>query len=226
MTIPVLELGLGALALFFLSARSVPKGRRVLLLRAGKLRGWRRPGFFFVIPFVDAMVAAPTGEQAVEIPVAGPEGGEARLRVNYEITDLDLATAKLTPPLWKFADLVQERVARIVREQAEFVIRDADMKSALLQREELGERMRGYAAGALAKEGYRLREVSIPYVQASEATWKRIEGEAAREIASRGPEAPLSHEEYEDALDHLEHSDLTEEQKESVRKALKEKWDG
>lgn len=223
MTIPVLELGLGALALFFLSARSVPKGRRVLILRAGKLRRWRGSGFFFAIPFVDAMVAVPVGEQTVEIPVAGPEGGEARLRVSYEIRDLDLATAKLTPPLWKFADLVQERVAKIVRDQTEFVIRDAGMKAALLQREELEERMRGYATDALAKEGYRLREVLIPYVQASEATWKRLEGEAALEIARRGPEQPLSHEEYEDALDNLEHSDLTEEQKESVRKALKEK---
>lgn len=75
MTIPVIELGIGALALFFLSARSVPKGRRVLVLRAGKLRRWRGAGFFFAIPFVDAMVAVPVGEQSVEIPVAGPEGG-------------------------------------------------------------------------------------------------------------------------------------------------------
>ncbi len=223
MTIPVIELGMGALALFFLSARSVPKGRRVLVLRAGKLLRWRGPGFFFAIPFVDAMVVAPVGEQALDIPVAGPEGGEARLHVNYEIADLDLATAKLTPPLWKFADLVRERVSRIVREETEFVIRDADMRSALLQREELEERMRGYAAGAMAKEGYRLRDVVLAHVQASEATWKRIEGEAALEVARRGPEVALSHEEYEEALDNLEHSDLTEEQKESVRQALKRK---
>ena len=164
MTIPVIELGIGTLALFFLSARSVPKGRRVLVLRAGKLRRWRGPGFFFAIPFVDAMVAVPVGEQSVEIPVAGPEGGEARLHVSY-----------------------------------------------------------GYAAAALVKEGYRLREVLIAHGQASEATWKRLEGEAALEIARRGPEQPLSHEEYEEALDNLEHSDLTEEQKESVRQALERK---
>lgn len=143
--------------------------------------------------------------------------------MSYEIADLDLATAQLTPPLWKFADLVQERVAKMVREQTEFVIRDAGMRAALLQREELEERMRGYAAAALVKEGYRLREVLIAPVQASEATWKRLEGEAALEIARRGPEQPLSHEEYEEALDNLEHSDLTEEQKESVRQALKRK---
>lgn len=221
MTIPVIELGIGALALFFLSARSVPKGRRVLLLRAGKLVRWRGPGFFFAIPFVDAMVAVPVGEQSLQIPVAGPEGGEARLHVNYEIVSLDLAAAKLTPPLWKFADLVQERVAKIVRDETEFVIRDADMKSALLEREGLEERMHGYAANALAREGYRLRAVSILHVQVTEATRKRIEGEAAQEIARRGPQEPLSHEEYEEALDNLEHSDLTEEQKESVRQALK-----
>lgn len=223
MTIPVFELGIGALALFFLSARSVPKGRRVLVLRAGKLVRWRGPGFFFAIPFVDAMVAVPVGEQSLQIPVAGPEGGEARLHVNYEIVSLDLAAAKLTPPLWKFADLVQERVARIVRDETEFVIRDADMKTALLQREELEERMHGYAAHALAKEGYRLRAVSVPHVQATEATRQRLEAEAALEAARRGPEEPLSHEEYQQALADLESSDLSGEQKAGVRQALKRK---
>lgn len=102
MTVLAVVLGLAALACLVLAARWVPKGRRMLVLRRGKLAGIREAGFSAVIPFVDRMVEVRDGGRSADCVVEGPEGAWVRVLMEFEIESLEKVLAQAPGPLADF----------------------------------------------------------------------------------------------------------------------------
>jgi hypothetical protein len=223
MTIPVFELGMAALAYFLLAARRVPPGRRALVMRRGRLREIRPPGFSLVVPFLDGMQEVRDGSREVECFAEGPEGARVKLTATCDIDNLETVVAKLPAPLRNFEAAARERIAGILRKEAEATLRAETLDGLFNGRAATEMSIRRYAADALAREGYRLRTAAIAYVNLPAEVEARLVREAEAERARRSPAKRLTQAEYEQELAALETADLTAEQKERVLRALRER---
>lgn len=226
MTALAVVLGLAALACLVLAARRVPQGRRALVLRRGKPAGIREAGFSIVIPFVDRMVEVRDGGRSADCVVEGPEGAWVRVVMEFEIESLEKVLAHAPGPLAGFERAVRDSVGQVLRREAQFAFREQTIDSMLAAKEELESRIHGYAADALARAGYAVQRVTILSFDLPAGVRAAIEQRAAEERARRAPQPARPRSDYETALAELEDADLTEEQKESIRKVLKEKLGG
>lgn len=226
MTVLAVVPGLAALACLVLAARRVPKGRRMLLLRRGKLAGIREAGFSMVIPFVDRMVEGRDGARSADCVVEGPEGAWVRLVAEFEIESLEKVAARLPDRLADFERAVRENAGQLLREEAKFALREETIDAMLAAKEDLEFRIYSCASDALARAGYAVLRVTILSFDLPAGVRAVIEQRATEERARRAPQPPRPRSDYETALAELEYADLTEEQKDSVRKVLKEKLGG
>lgn len=226
MMVLAVVLGLAALACLVLAARRVPKGRRMLVLRRGKLAGIREAGFSMVIPFVDQMVEVRDGGRSTDCVVEGPEGAWVRVVMEFEIESLEKVLAQAPGPRADFERAVRDSVGQVLRQEARFALREHTIDSMLAAKEDLEFGIYASAADALTRAGYAVHRVTILSFDLPAGVRAAIEQRAAEERARRAPQPARPRSDYETALAELEDADLTEEQKESVRKVLKEKLGG